>query len=316
MFFGLAFVPAGSALAAETELAGTLFEEGKWKRAAAAYALVAEAYPSVEHFNLMGEALLYNGKLSAAEKAFASAAALKENPETKIMLAAVRAMRHKARLRDLEALGEVEGKNAFLLKALGLAYLEHDRLRKALEHFTMSAALEPDDYILYFYIGLIHERAHQFDLAIPAYKEAIRLRPRFAEALNNLGYVYKERRYYSYAIEMYERAIEVWPERAGFHYNAGNAYSHRNMLKEAFYAYVQTVELDPTFAKAHYNLGRTMVRMDMMFEALEEFKLYVEHWDSSLDPKDTPSPRAVKDEIAELEMILKKEGRSKQEAGK
>lgn len=57
--------------------------------------------------------------------------------------------------------------------------------------------------------------------AMKAYREAIRLRPDYPEAFNNLGAAQAEAGKYTEAIESFRQAIDLKPELAIAHYNLG-----------------------------------------------------------------------------------------------
>jgi tetratricopeptide (TPR) repeat protein len=289
------------------------FMEGKWKMAIKEYRALAESDSSVETLNRLGEAYFYGNDFRAAEKTFKKSLDLEESAEARILLRMVRAVRNKGRLDDLKDLKKEYGENALLLRSVGVALLHHNKPHEAMPYLRRAKAKDPGDYMTHFYIGLIHERMHQYDACMPAYRESISLNPRFAQAVNNLGYCYKERRYYTYAIEQYEKAIAIEPDNANFHYNLGNAQAHKEMIEEALQSYKRAVELDPEFAKAHYNLGRSYIGLDMLENGIMELKLYLKYFDKSVLAAGAPPRSVVKDEIKLLEEMVeeKEEGETR-----
>ncbi len=295
------FVSPGSA---ELSQAEQYYLEGKWAKAVQEYRAVIDEDPTVKTLNRLGEAYYFSGDLRAAENAFERAMALKENPESAILIAMVHAVRDKRKISDLKSLLGTYGESALLFKALGAAHLKHKDHSGAMGYLLLSIEKDPGDYMAHFYIGLIRERKHRYAAAIEAYKKSLEINPVFAQAANNAGYCYKERRYYTYAIEMYEKAIAMEPDNASFHYNLGNALTHKHQIKEALDEYKRAVELAPDFAKAHYNLGRSYIGLDMHGEGIESLQLYLKYWDKSLSGSDAPSRDVVKDEIAVLRDII------------
>jgi tetratricopeptide (TPR) repeat protein len=296
------FVSPGSAELGQAE---QYYLQGKWAKAVQEYMAVADEDLTVETLNKFGEAYYFSGDLSAAENAFKRAMALKDNPESAILIAMVHAVRDKRKISDLQGLSDTYGESALLFKALGAAHLKHKDHSGAMGYLLLSVKKDPGDYMTHFYIGLVRERKHRYDSAIEAYKKSLKINPVFAQAVNNVGYCYKERRYYTYAIEMYKKAIDMEPDNASFHYNLGNALTHKKRVKEAFTEYVHAVELSPKFAKAHYNLGRSYIEMDMHEEGIKSLELYLKYWDKSLSGSDAPPRDVVRDEIAVLKDIIK-----------
>lgn len=296
------FVSPGSA---ELSRAKQYYLEGKWAKAVQEYRIVVDEEPTVQTLNRFGEAYYFSGDLRAAENAFKRAMALKENPESAILIAMVHAVRDKRKISELEGLSDTYGESALFFKALGAAHLKHKDHSGAMGYLLLSIEKDPGDYMAHFYIGLIRERKHRYDSAIEAYKKSLEINPIFAQAVNNVGYCYKERRYYTYAIEMYEKAIAMEPDNANFHYNLGNALTHKKRIEEALDEYTRAVELAPDFAKAHYNLGRSYIGLDMHEEGVKSLQLYLKYWDKSLSGSDAPPRSVVKDEIAGLKDIIK-----------
>jgi superkiller protein 3 len=297
----IAFSPA---FAGQGNLADEYFLEGKWKKAITEYKSLIEGYPTAERINRLGEAYFYGNDFGAAEKTFKKSLDLEDNAEARILLQMVLAVRDKGKLDDLKDLGKEYGKTALVLKSIGAAMLHHKKHDDALVYFQHAKAKDSGDYMTHFYIGLIHERKHRYDDCMPAYKESIRLNPRFAQAVNNLGYCYKERHYYTYAIQQYEEAVALEPDNANFHYNLGNAQAHKEMTMKALQSYKRAVELDPKFAKAHYNLGRSYIGIGMLEMGIKEFKLYLKYFDKSVLAAGAPPRVVVRDEIRLLKDII------------
>lgn len=278
------------------------FREGKWHKVIESYSAIAN--PSEKELLRLSDVYIYSGNYSSAEETLQK---IKENPDAKVSLMMLKAMKKKKYIKNLQDMLKTEGDNPRLYKAVGIAYMKNNIDEDALYYLYGATQKDPDDYMSYFYIGTIYENHLVFDLAIEAYKKAVEINPSFAQALNNLGYSYKERHYYTYAIEMYKRAIEIDPEDSGFYYNIGNAYMGKEMLKEAYESYKKAVELEPNFAKAHYNIGKSYIRMNMLEEAVKELTLYIKYWNPSIPPHDTPHPDKVEEEINELKELIKYE---------
>ncbi len=63
-------------------------------------------------------------------------------------------------------------------------------------------------------LGYAHFSQEQFDLAIRNYKEAIKLYPEYAIALNNLANVYERKQMTATALETYEETLKYEPKNA------------------------------------------------------------------------------------------------------
>ena len=60
-------------------------------------------------------------------------------------------------------------------------------------------------------MGYVYFAQEQYDLAIRQYKEAIKLKPDYVSALNNLGHAYEKKKLNAQALEMYEATLKLAP---------------------------------------------------------------------------------------------------------
>jgi tetratricopeptide (TPR) repeat protein len=99
----------------------------------------------------------------------------------------------------------------------------------------------------YFSQGEEYSRKKNWNLAIQAYLEAVRLDPKFAEAWNNLGFCYRK-------IKQYDKA---------------------------FGAYNQALDLKPDYANAHEYMARTYLAMGDKVGAMREYEI-LKHLDAKM----------------------------------
>jgi tetratricopeptide (TPR) repeat protein len=94
-----------------------------------------------------------------------------------------------------------------------------------------------------------------YDEAIEAYKKAIKMKPDWALAHNNLGLAYSKYNQKDLAIEEYNEAIRLDPHLGEAYYNLASIYYDRRSFEQAISFYKKTLEVNPNMAEAHYNLG-------------------------------------------------------------
>ena len=114
-------------------------------------------------------------------------------------------------------------------------------------------------------LGAINAEIGKFDRAIGCYQKAVRIRPDYAEAYNNMGVALKATDQIILAVESYEKAIVAKPEYAGAYNNLGNILADKGDAQAASDKYRQALAIDPNFASAHNNLG-------LMSQALDDHK--------------------------------------------
>lgn len=91
--------------------------------------------------------------------------------------------------------------------------------------------------------------------ALQFYLRAIKLKPRFSDAYNNLAGVYVMQGRVSEAIETYQMALVLNPNLVDAHSNLGNLYKAQCRLDEAKRCYLEAIRIKPDFAIAWSNLA-------------------------------------------------------------
>ena len=88
---------------------------------------------------------------------------------------------------------------------------------------------------------------HMFDMndAKHYYERAIKLDPKYAQAVNNLGAIYHAEKNYAQAERCYRKAIKLDPKSPLFYSNLGTAYFFQGNIKKGSEAYRQAFALDP-----------------------------------------------------------------------
>jgi tetratricopeptide (TPR) repeat protein len=156
--------------------------------------------------------------------------------------------------------------------------------REAIELYRQAPQ---DSAVILNKIGIAYHQMMQLDVARKHYEQAIKLNPKYSEAINNLGTVYYARKSYRRAISQYKKALKLAPEAASVYSNLGTAYFARKRYKEAFEIYQKALSLDPEVfehrstygvmlqersveerAKFHYYLAKTYALAGMTDRAL------------------------------------------------
>ncbi len=72
--------------------------------------------------------------------------------------------------------------------------------------------------------GMEYYKKKQWNLAIQAYLQAVRVEPKFVEAWNNLGYCYRKAKDNQKSLDAYKRAIDLRPDFKYAHEYIGRLY--------------------------------------------------------------------------------------------
>jgi serine/threonine protein kinase len=112
----------------------------------------------------------------------------------------------------------------------------------------------------------------QYEEALKAYEEAIRLDPTYASVHNDKGNALYFLKRYKEALKAYEEAIRLDPTCAFYHSNRGTALYILKRYKEALKAYEEASRLDPTDAFYHSGRGHALYDLKRYEEALKAYE--------------------------------------------
>ena len=80
---------------------------------------------------------------------------------------------------------------------------------------------------------LLEGHKAELDAAIDSYKQAIKIKPDYAEAYYNMGNALKDKGELDAAIDSYKQAIKIKPDYADAYINMGNALKDKGDLDAA-----------------------------------------------------------------------------------
>jgi tetratricopeptide (TPR) repeat protein len=103
--------------------------------------------------------------------------------------------------------------------------------------------------------GIAYHQLQDLNNAEKYYRKAIKLKPNYPEAINNLGTVYYAKKSYRRAVNQYKNALRIAPTSASVMSNLGTAYFARKQYDEAMKAYEQAVAFDPDIFEQHSSQG-------------------------------------------------------------
>ncbi len=152
-----------------------------------------------------------------------------------------------------------------------------------------------DSPVVWNKVGICYHQMLQLDAARKNYDRAVKLNPKYAEAINNIGTVFYAKKSYRRATSCYRRALKLTPKSASIYSNLGTAYFARKKYKEAAEAYQTALSLDPEVfehrgaygvllqertveerAKFHYYLAKTYAKAGMNDRALQYIRKALE----------------------------------------
>ena len=197
--------------------------------------------------------------------------------------------------------------------------------REAIETYKQAGLDSP---VILNKIGIAYHQMLQLDAAKKHYERAIKLNPKYSEAINNLGTICYAKKSYRRATGFYNRALKLSPQSASIYSNLGTALFARKKYKDAFEAYQKALSLDPEVfehrstygvllqersvderAKFHYYLAKTYAKAGMNERALLYLRKALEEGFKEREKiPEEPEFTALK-EMTEFQELLKLEPR-------
>lgn len=152
-----------------------------------------------------------------------------------------------------------------------------------------------DSPVIWNKIGIAHHQMMQMNEAKKYYEKAIKLNPKYAEAINNLGTVYYAKKSYRRAIGQYIKALKLTPNAASIYSNLGTAQFARKKYEDASVSYQKALALDPEVfehrssygtllqertvaekARFHYYLAKTYANAGDVKRAIQYIRMALE----------------------------------------
>jgi tetratricopeptide (TPR) repeat protein len=137
----------------------------------------------------------------------------------------------------------------------GDIYMARKMYREAIDTFREGSAKDP---VLLNKIGIAYHQMMQLDQARKSYEQALKLKPNYVEAMNNLGTIYYTKKSYRRAISWYNKALKTAPQdskSASIYMNLGTAQFARKQYEKATESYQTAMQIDPDVFERHGNVG-------------------------------------------------------------
>jgi tetratricopeptide (TPR) repeat protein len=134
----------------------------------------------------------------------------------------------------------------------------------------------PGNHIAHGILGNVHLRERRLDLAMEEYREALRIRPGYAQAYCNIGMVLELSGKPDDAIAEYKTALRWDPGLAEAHHNLGRLLSTRGETAAAIAELEAALRSNPDLVEGHQNLGVALLAAGRKAEAIAEFRRALE----------------------------------------
>jgi Ca-activated chloride channel homolog len=137
----------------------------------------------------------------------------------------------------------------------------------------VTATEQVQDAGTYYEQGVNFLKTGKFEDAVKAFKEAIKLKPDYADAHLGLGDAYYQLYDFKKRLESYKQAVRYQPDSAVAHTNLADAYHDTGDYKKAITSYTEAIRLNPRAAELHYKLGALYWHQNKEKAALAEYQI-------------------------------------------
>ena len=148
-------------------------------------------------------------------------------------------------------------KEAAARMQMGVTYLEQRNLPSAMRELVKASELDPGNPEIDMALGLAYQARGDQGKAGEYFRDAIRKKPDYAEAHNNLGIVLSNLGRGEEAIREFEAATSnvMYPTPEGAYYNMGEEHRRRKNFAKAEEAYRKAVSLNDRYVDAYLRLA-------------------------------------------------------------
>ena len=146
----------------------------------------------------------------------------------------------------------------------------------AVAHYRQAVVLRPDYAEAHYNLARILVEKGEFEESIIHYEKALAVNPADAEAHNNLGSTLFQIGRVDEAIVHYQKALAIQPDYADASCNLANALLSKGDMDGALVYYLAGLALSPNHAEAQYNLASALLRKGRTDEAIAHYQKTLE----------------------------------------
>ncbi len=193
---------------------------------------------------------------------------------------------------------QVKGDEADYHYHLGHIQTAKKDWQAAVSAFEQSIKLREAHAESHIRLGQCLERLEKYDRAQEEYHRAVKIDPRMPEGYNALGNLYLRFEKFSQAVQVFKNGIENNPQFARNYADLGVAYQALKRFDDAIKQFKLALQLDPGDAGVLFNMGMAYYNTDDRAAALQNLKSYLSRKSSV---EDEVRIRVAQSMIARLE---------------
>jgi tetratricopeptide (TPR) repeat protein len=162
------------------------------------------------------------------------------------------------------------------LLVLGAKALTELNIEKALNFFTRSKDLNPENPKAHLALGRLWFMVSQSEKAAEYFRKAIELDSKSDKAYFQLGLILRSEGKLRHAERMFLKALNFHPNNPNVHNNLGVTLLEQQKFRQAIKYLKQALESYPEHNNARYNLAMSLWGLGKIPEAVEQYKQILE----------------------------------------
>jgi len=159
---------------------------------------------------------------------------------------------------------------------IGIILTEIHKDALALKVLTEVKEADGTDADAWNYLGIVYFRNKQYDQALEAYRQSIKLDPGIAKTYNNLGTLYlflfirdRDIHMRERALTAFNKAVELNPTLYSALNGRASAYKFSGRVRDALTEWKNIIAMKPGFIDAYFNMAITYLQINQAKEALK-----------------------------------------------
>lgn len=161
--------------------------------------------------------------------------------------------------------------DARLLRIMGTAYLQLDKLNDAIQFCRQAISIYSEDADAHNSLGTALRRKGDLNGAIESFRCALLINPHNARIFFNMGNALHEQGNINEAIESYTNAINIDPNFAEAYNNIADSQIKNGQIDAAIESYKKAVAKKPAFLEAYCNLGAVLAQKGDLDGAIDSY---------------------------------------------
>jgi tetratricopeptide (TPR) repeat protein len=166
---------------------------------------------------------------------------------------------------------QFSGNKSFLMN-YAFALNANERYKDAEEIYLQVLALDNNDFIGHFNLGIAYTNQNKFDQAELAYKKTININKLFESAYLNLSSIYLRTNRFEESKNTVEDLLTINHNNYIAHHTMGILLGLNNQLNDSISYFKKALEINSTYTKSHYQLGLVLLRTNNFKEFSQHYR--------------------------------------------